>query len=795
MNSYTAVIPVHNGERTIFQALCSLHRQTIQPNKIVIFDNCSNDSTLAEIQKFKKISKIPVHLEKSDVLLAQRESFARSLEGVEGRFCWLAADDMLFPWAAEKMLSARCGLDCQHSVGGSTVFLNDNSELTFGKILERELNSARFLRNPADNSLFYGMHTASIVRNYIPNETFPAWDWNFSLQCVRNGIHACGPYPLLLREYTPISSHRTYISKQKSIEKYLPYIALTKSILKIVSLGEKTQILIPLLILNIKGYIFFGRHAPMFESVNLCDKIVGLKKIFSRYLDHLKSMTTARVLFYALPKSIQKFIRGGKITSARSIHDPVADKSRLVDEVNANYREKMLSINNPIASFRCIPSENFSTAQIVEIVRYFLKFAGDNSELIIDLQNIQVNQAFIEAIAIGLSRTFPNGKVIFAPVKNRGDILETIEDFYSKIWEKDFAQDLKILLSRHDFRTRKKSAKINLFLAEVPLPNRDAGSIDVIYILTILKYMGFKVNVYIPHFNSSNMLALALLRKLSNVVLLDEFRNEKALNFVYGPYAYQGFEKYSFEGDFIYIMVDAVFRRASQSKNQLSHADKNILIYETQALQNCRYALSISEADRAEVLKKFPSTKTMLFPIMRFPHSVSKKVHSTRTKLLFIGSMNHDPNKVAVEFIVKDLAPKLLSANKRIQIVLAGVGTEFYGRFQKNVLGLGQVSDLNGLYAECFATIAPMNIAAGVNGKVIESLCFRIPAIISEAVSMNLPHGLIRYCEIAKNTDEYVLIAEKLFNESLEYKQYQFQLNQVNGTSNMETIKELLREV
>ena len=582
---------------------------------------------------------------------------------------------------------------------------------------------------------------------------------------------------------------------QKSIQKYLPYIALTKSILKIVNLGEKTQILFPLIILNIKGYFIFGKHAPMFESFNLSDKIVRLKKTFSRYVDHLKSMTTARVIFYALPKSIQKFIRNGKITRARSIHSAVADKSRLVDEVNANYRAKMLSINNPIASFRCTPSANFSTAQIVEIVRYYLKFAGNNSTLTIDLQNLQVNQAFIEAIAIGLSRTFPNGRVIFAPVKNRGDILETIEDFYSKIWERDFAEDLKILLSRHEFRTYKKSKKVNLFLAEVPLPNRDAGSIDVIYILTILKHMGLKVTVYVPHFNSSNMLALALLRKLSNVVLLNEFRNEKALNFVYGPYAYQGFERYSFEGNFIYIMVDAVFRRASQGKKQLSHADKNILFYETDALQNCRYALSISEADQAAVLKKFPSTKTMLFPIMRFPHSVSKKEDSTRTKLLFIGSMNHGPNKVAAELIVKDLAPKLLSTNKSIQIVLAGVGTELYDRFDKNVLGIGQVSDLNGLYAECFATIAPMDVAAGVNGKVIESLCFGIPAIISEAVYMNVPSGLVDYCEIAKNTDEYVLIAENLFNESQEYNQRQFQLNEVNGTSNMKVIKKLLREV
>ena len=220
MNTYTAVIPVHNGERTIYEALCSISTQSIPPRKILIFDNYSTDSTLIEVQRFKKTTKIPIQIERSKILLPPHDSFSQSIKNVEGRFIWLAADDMLFSWSVEKLLTARCQEDCQHSISGSCIFINDAAELIPGKVYSKELNTTSFLRDPADNSIFYGMHIASVVREYFPKEAFSAWDWSFSFQCIKNGIHLYGPSPVILREFTPMETHRENVRLQKSIFSY-----------------------------------------------------------------------------------------------------------------------------------------------------------------------------------------------------------------------------------------------------------------------------------------------------------------------------------------------------------------------------------------------------------------------------------------------------------------------------------------------------------------------------------------------------------------------------------------------
>jgi hypothetical protein len=241
-------------------------------------------------------------------------------------------------------------------------------------------------------------------------------------------------------------------------------------------------------------------------------------------------------------------------------------------------------------------------------------------------------------------------------------------------------------------------------------------------------------------------------------------------------------------------MVDAVFRRAAQNKSDLSYSDKTILGAETQALQNCKYALCISEPDRSAVIEKFPSTRTLLFPIIRFARTPQRQNDRRSRNLLFIGSLVHTPNRMAAEWIVKELAPKLNSINPEIQLVFAGQGTKDFDQAHSNVTGLGLVADLNVLYSESFATIAPMKIAAGINGKVVESLCFQIPPIISEPVSTNLPRGLLENCEIARNTQEYAAIANRIYKDQNKYAERKYTLKEVNGASNIEILIHLLNE-
>lgn len=51
----TAAMPVHNAQEFLGQALESLARQTRRPDRVIVIDNCSTDSTAEIAQKFQEI--------------------------------------------------------------------------------------------------------------------------------------------------------------------------------------------------------------------------------------------------------------------------------------------------------------------------------------------------------------------------------------------------------------------------------------------------------------------------------------------------------------------------------------------------------------------------------------------------------------------------------------------------------------------------------------------------------------------------------------------------------------------
>ena len=50
----TATIPVRNGEAFLLQTLESLARQTRKPDRVIVIDNCSTDTTPSIVKNFKE---------------------------------------------------------------------------------------------------------------------------------------------------------------------------------------------------------------------------------------------------------------------------------------------------------------------------------------------------------------------------------------------------------------------------------------------------------------------------------------------------------------------------------------------------------------------------------------------------------------------------------------------------------------------------------------------------------------------------------------------------------------------
>jgi glycosyltransferase involved in cell wall biosynthesis len=99
--------------------------------------------------------------------------------------------------------------------------------------------------------------------------------------------------------------------------------------------------------------------------------------------------------------------------------------------------------------------------------------------------------------------------------------------------------------------------------------------------------------------------------------------------------------------------------------------------------------------------------------------------------ILFLGTGDHFPNRLAIQFIEDILAPFIEREVPEARIMIVGRNTEeFRNRIRtKNVLVVGEVPETGPYLASADLGIAPMTIVGGVNAKVIEYLCGGLPTV------------------------------------------------------------------
>lgn len=98
---------------------------------------------------------------------------------------------------------------------------------------------------------------------------------------------------------------------------------------------------------------------------------------------------------------------------------------------------------------------------------------------------------------------------------------------------------------------------------------------------------------------------------------------------------------------------------------------------------------------------------------------------------LFVGGLEHPPNRDAVSELVESIVPLAGPALERL--VLVGSGTESFGG--DRVHGVGRVADVSIWYRAAAITVAPIRWGSGTRVKILESLaCGRPVVAYPEAV-------------------------------------------------------------
>ena len=140
-----------------------------------------------------------------------------------------------------------------------------------------------------------------------------------------------------------------------------------------------------------------------------------------------------------------------------------------------------------------------------------------------------------------------------------------------------------------------------------------------------------------------------------------------------------------------------------------------------------------------------------------------------RRDLLFVGGLRHPPNHDAVEWLARDIYPRIREALPGVQLHLVGSTGNTPAPAVFNEAGIrvhGHVPDISPYLDGCRLALAPLRFGAGVKGKVNLSLAHGQPVVATDCAveGMHLQHGT----EVLVASDAVTFAAEvvRLYGDS-----------------------------
>ena len=360
------------------------------------------------------------------------------------------------------------------------------------------------------------------------------------------------------------------------------------------------------------------------------------------------------------------------------------------------------------------------------------------------------------------------------------------EKTFRKKWYKAFKKNgepsMKNLQIEKDRNIEQRVLVINY---ATPMANKDAGGYALIQEIKLMVSLGFKVT-FVPE-------------NLAHFGKYTKDLQRLGVEIIYTPFYISLQEVLDLrlsEMDAVYITH---FNVAQNYIDRIKRAGKKIIFnnVDLHFLREMRAALNGGRDDKA--LKKAVETQSQELDVCRkadailtyniTEHAVitshileADKLHLTpwvleekqqgpsfskRNGISFLGGYNHKPNIEAVEYLVKDIMPIL--AKKRPDIVLFLYGSNMPEAFKEyeadNIKIIGFAEHLDDVYHSHRVFVAPLLSGAGIKGKVLESMAYGLPTVLSEvaAEGTGLTHGISTM--IAQKPEEWVEAIVKLYDD------------------------------
>ena len=171
-------------------------------------------------------------------------------------------------------------------------------------------------------------------------------------------------------------------------------------------------------------------------------------------------------------------------------------------------------------------------------------------------------------------------------------------------------------------------------------------------------------------------------------------------------------------------------RFAANAKNQIAkivasiHA-KRMLTEETRFLNGVDGVISITSEDDSLMRKLAPNVKFWIIPAgVDIEYFTPQPVEFEENNILWVGGMDWDPNRDAVEFFAKEIFPLIVERLPYCSFTIVGNGTESLTALASKSNGkirlLGRVPDIRTELAKAKVLVCPLRVGGGMRLKLLD---------------------------------------------------------------------------
>lgn len=281
----------------------------------------------------------------------------------------------------------------------------------------------------------------------------------------------------------------------------------------------------------------------------------------------------------------------------------------------------------------------------------------------------------------------------------------------------------------------------------IPDASRDAGSFLPLFFIEYLKKKNYQILFFAKNINpnsekvqklqSEGIFVVYTYSNLTNYLTI--LKNKISSIIIFRAPLLKQYSKILFKlkKKIYFHYVDLHFLRLSReiSNNKIGYIFKNeikeLKNIETKLVKKNYLNISCSY-DEVNMLKadfKIMNVAhiPLFYPYLKKTRSQNK---NKKIKIVFIGSFNHTPNTDAVNFLCKEIYPKI---KNKISIYIIGSFEEKIQHLKNdNIHILGKVENLDVILKKMDLAISPLRYGAGTKGKLLTYATYNLPVICSK---------------------------------------------------------------